>query len=159
MTDRKVAREFKDPDMPSSHRGTARAVILFLISAAFVVTLAIILAQMITPSEIQQPYTNITTKNPDYIKVKYEDEKFHVSYNNTNVNSTNIEISIIGSSYTFPVLTYTSMHSNNFDEYIVDRNWGYEYLLSVCENYDTYSVKYHWIITKSQIGFNTVRSL
>lgn len=159
MVDRKVAREFKDPDMPSPHRGIVRAAILFLISAAFVVTLAFILMQLVTDSEIPQGLSNTTTKNPDYIKVKYEDGKFHVVYDNPDANSTTVEISIIGSTYAFPVLTYTSTRSNNFEEYIDDRNWGYEYLLSVSENYDDYSVKYHWIITKSQIGFNTVRSL
>lgn len=159
MVDRKVAREFKDPDMPSPHRGTARVAILFLISAALVVTLAFILMQLITDSEIPQGLSNTTTKNPDYIKVKYEDEKFHIVYDNPEVNSTTVEISVIGSTYAFPVVTYTSTRSNNFEEYIDDRNWGYEYLLSVSENYDGYSVKYHWIITKSQIGFNTVRSL
>lgn len=159
MVDRKVVREFEDPDMSSQRRvSTARAVFLFLFSVAIVVTFALILMSLISDSEKSQ-VSNTTSKNPDYIKVKYEDSKFHVTYDNPNVNSTAIEISTIGSTYTFPVLTYTSTRSNNFDDYIDDRNWGYEYLLSVCENYDTYSVKYHWIITKSHIGFNTVRSI
>ena len=155
---RKVEREFKDPDIPTGKKHIhihplIRVILLIgIASGIFFIILSLVGSDPVFAS-------NETQKAPEYIHVDYGDGKFHVKYNNTSANYTTVIISLVSRDYPYPIEVFSSDRGNVFDISVADHEWGHEYLLSVVEEYGQYNVRYHWVVSKTQIGYTTVRPL
>jgi hypothetical protein len=153
-------RVFKDPDVNQAGRFRVVAVRILLIVIAGVSAVCIIglISLNIPTSAIEGNITTIS-KIPDYISVEYNANKFDVNYTRITSNTVVVGIDAVQNSYVVPLRVYEARFIPPFDVAIDDRDWGVMYLVSVEETVGNESFTYYWTISKTAIGYTTVKNL
>jgi len=153
-------REFKDPDVSQSDwkRAFAFRILLAGIASIGAVIVILYLAYSFIPSSVGYNSTSVS-KTPDYISVNYNDNVFEVRYNNSAASDIVVGIDTIQNSYTLPLRVYTSRYTSPFSANITDRDWGVMYLVSVEETVKNESFTYYWMVSKTAIGYTSVKNL
>lgn len=149
-------RKFKDPDIRSIQKKHRFIQILGLIG---VVIASLFLYFMLFNGGEPLGLENKTSTNPDYVKVDYIDNHFLVNFSNSTASLVTVGVNVVDNGYILPREVCLFTRSGEFEMVIPDRGWGHEYLIIVSEDRIDSVFRYYYVVSKTQIGYTTVRSI